>query len=248
MLKSLGTRDTPTVNDLVSCLRRFLDRRLSTSELLCVARILKYLALEAPNAEVKQAVARGLLLLPTARGILSPSSSCAFSDKGRNSEALAARLPSSVVKLVHPVVPLAACKALGIPSISEIITEQLDPSLELITVSTIQGTTVDSVKMKLREKSFAAAVFMILDHHRRALQEEDAVVDSNGGGANFSVRGPCCLEDAEEVLKAASEQLEFVKECRTVLQAKRGAGQLSMALENSSSEVITENAFVFHCS
>lgn len=224
MLKSLGVRDTPFPTDLITALQRLAGHLLTTVELACVTRVLSYLAQEVSGPEVRAAASMGHLLLPDASRRLTPAGGCAYID--RTSTALAARLGPNTVRPVHPSLSVGVCKALGVPSVGDVIKERLEPGHVVMEVDSIQGITPAAVATRLEDPVFVDAVVQL------QLQQQ---------------AGICSLEEVAGIMRSVGEQLEFVEECRTMLAIKGVDGGIGNSEETVLADSLVDVPFFADC-
>lgn len=212
----------------VSCTLLHVHMCLCSSEdlgLLCrsIARLLEYLLDDSASPlapEVRGALSRDRIPVPTVQGSLLPSSSCVYSPPSAGLGPLG-RLDGQAIVLVHPAVPMRVCTAMGIPALADVVEERLDASVALQPVAMIQGIAAIDVAARMRDERFADAAHALLSLARQG-----------GGGAAAAL---VTAEDVATALRGAADRLQFVEECRTSLVFQRGPR--AIPLEASSKKV-----------
>jgi hypothetical protein len=115
------------------------------------------------------------LLVPTAGGLLLPASRVVHvgTAGGGPAAATAARLlgradPQQLV-LAHPQLTDHICRWLGVRSLSELLSEELDPAVPMTTIQSIGSVTLRQLQQLLSSPHFASSVFSIVAEYSVAV-------------------------------------------------------------------------------
>lgn len=210
VLKKLGLKDSPTAMDMLWVVREFKKEttsRLTTPQIRAIANILQHILIDTSAPDASALAIRGEVSVPDALGSMVHPSRCIYGDA--SSWSLVPRLASTGLRIVHPFVSRAACGAMNIPSLVDVVEEELlsngskDESKEE-EVSEIQGKRVEHLADRMRQSCVAAAVHSALESQCRVAS-----------------RPLVSLDEVSSLLAKAASALRFVQQCQTVLKANK---------------------------
>jgi hypothetical protein len=228
ILKKLGLSDAPSANDLLAAVRRVpLGSRLSTPYIHAVARILNYLLVETSAPEALAAASRGEIPVLDAYSTVTLPSNCVWGDAGAWMGIIPRLAATGGVSVAHPAFSPQLCKQLLIPSVADVVQEQLDSPSSLTPVPEIQGVYPSYISARMKEPSVAQAVHASLEAQHRW-----AAALAPGQSAPVP-----SLEEVTTTLHIAASRVEFFKTCKTVLATVKSRNNEVLILPGSSTVV-----------
>ncbi|KAK9856110.1 hypothetical protein WJX84_004825 [Apatococcus fuscideae] len=222
VLVQIGMESQPKPDRLLQILQG-LEEQLGTgilnvNEVRSTLRVLAYLSshLEAgKRVRNMLPVQRAQIHVPSAQMTLVPAGNCASISTAH--PRLIGRVDPDVVTFAHPQLSPAVCSILKIPSLQDLVQEQLDPQISLEYLDSLQGITCEAVKQLLGSSVMAQALHTTLRAHQKPTASGDL---------------PGALEMARQLQQASS--LTFVRTCRTRivhLASGRDAGRADVPSE-----------------
>ncbi|CAM9971182.1 unnamed protein product, partial [Discosporangium mesarthrocarpum] len=125
LFRHLGTTQTPTARDYATFLKELAgecgSQALNPNELSAVLKVLHLLAAAAEDSGVDQAMSSDIFV-PDDSSELVPLGLCLHND----CPWLSGRVDPSRLRALHPMVPVSDCRKLHIPSVSEVVREELE--------------------------------------------------------------------------------------------------------------------------
>jgi len=232
VLKSLGLKDAPATSDLLDAVCALPTAyTLPTPKILAVSSVLHHLLVESPAPEALAASRRGEIWVPNALGIMTSPHACCWADVSLWDTA--SRLVKTQINVAHPRMNAAVCKALGIPSLSDVIEECLDSSREGQPIAEIQGKTPAEIASRLREPCVSASVYDALQAQRCWAAGNAAKYDQPAYEISATA---VSQEEVAQALENAAVGLRFVESCWTVLQL-RVTRDMKQQLEGTEAQV-----------
>ncbi|CAI5993257.1 unnamed protein product, partial [Closterium sp. NIES-64] len=239
LLVDLGMHDSPSPSALSSFLsalhRSSGGQRLNPNELRAVLRILRLVCegeeengggggrggaagtLPCRSAALSPLLAHAVVPDDSCR--LVPAHSCVVVDPA--AVFLANEIDPRCLRLVHPLLPPSHAARLGIPSLSQVVEQELDPNLLMQQVGSVGGVSLRNVAERISSREFAAAAWSILHQFAAAaaastpssLFSSDVTPPSSRAPPSFSPIQS--RDDVWRALTRAAQGLRFVSGLHT---------------------------------
>lgn len=237
LFRHLGSKDAPTIEDYIRLLHDLHDEchdnALSLNELLAVGRIVNLLADALSEAGATLTVdTQRRIFLPSTLSVMQPTLSMAHND----APWLSTRIDLHELHLVHPRLSSRCCQLLGVPALSAVVTEEIDP--ETLDAANASSATPSPMSSEIAHMNSVLSSPEFADGLRRIItaqqQKGTASSDAFGAGPDFEAIDQRIMAlGAFEVKQVDAVQSRFIARVGLpsrivdVTKVTRGTGSLS---------------------